>query len=107
MMNLENFLKENQHLGYEIKERKARVAATTSSRKRSSGIKEEELSMMFADIVELFGDKVFQNKNLKEFDLHSKWELSSRQTPSRLKKLVEQGLLLDHGGKPKSYQVKA
>lgn len=81
------------------------VATTPAPKKKAkSAISDSELDTMFVDIQATFADKSFKNRDLG--DLLDKWGLSSRQTPSRLKKLVDAGLLQDLGGSPKSYQVK-
>lgn len=80
------------------------VTPAKPKKKAKSAISDSELDTMFVDIEATFGDKSFKNKDLG--DLLDKWGLSARQTPSRLKKLVDAGLLQDLGGSPKSYQVK-
>ncbi len=64
----------------------------------------DEIQDLFENVIKLaFKDKEFKNK---DFHLLVADKYSNRQTPSRLKKLVEQGLLIDLGGSPKSYKVK-
>lgn len=66
-------------------------------------ISEEEVKELFNLIKIKFKDEPFQNKN---FHLIVADKYSNRQTPSRLKKLVNLGLLEDLGGTPKKYKVK-
>lgn len=66
-------------------------------------ISEEEVQELFNLIKIKFKDEPFQNKN---FHLLVADKYSNRQTPSRLKKLVNLGLLEDLGGTPKKYKVK-
>lgn len=63
----------------------------------------DEIQDLFENVIKLaFKDKEFKNK---DFHLLVADKYSNRQTPSRLKKLVEQGLLIDLGGSPKSYKI--
>lgn len=66
-------------------------------------ITDEEVKELFNLIKIKFKDEPFQNKN---FHLLVADKYSNRQTPSRLKKMVELGLLEDLGGTPKKYKVK-
>ena len=71
------------------------------TRATKKGITEEELVEMLEILQATFFDKKFKNSDLN--DVRAVMDLSARQTPSRLKKLVEQGELEDLGGSPKSY----
>lgn len=71
------------------------------TRTAKKGITEEELVEMLEVLKATFFDKKFKNSDLN--DVRAVMDLSARQTPSRLKKLVEQGELEDLGGSPKSY----
>lgn len=107
MKNLENFLIDNDHLGFITVERKATGAKTksTTARKKSSKITDSELTIMYDSLKEYFKVESFQNRDLAGAGLLEKWSLTNRQTPSRLKKLVAAGKLEDLGGSPKSYKV--
>lgn len=68
------------------------------------GITKEELDSMKEMLPVMFPEnKPFKNKELRILceELH----LTARQTPSRLKALVEEGFLGDLGGNPKQYKV--
>lgn len=67
------------------------------------GITDEELEQMTALIKAQFADKDFKNKDLTL--IQEELNLTARQTPSRLKKLVGKGILKDLGGSPKSYKL--
>lgn len=73
-----------------------------SKKTKSKGILDSELAMMLDDLKTLSG--VFGNKDLADF--LGKWGLTNRQTPSRLKKLADQGLLERYDTKPLTYSVK-
>lgn len=66
-----------------------------------SKIAVDELADILVVIKENFVDTTFQNKDLSPLIQN----LSARQTPSRLKRLVESGQLEDLGGSPKSYKL--
>jgi len=82
-------------------------AVTTGGRtvlsKTKSKIKSEETDNILLVAAERFGNKPFKNADIAP---HIK-DLSARQVPSRLKKLVESGHLQDLGGSPKAYQLVA
>lgn len=67
-----------------------------------SKIKSSETDTVLLVIVERFGSTKFQNKDIAPYVK----DLSARQIPSRLKKLVDAGKLADLGGTPKTYQLK-
>lgn len=74
------------------KEKNAKVKITT-----------DEIDDLFFNVVAIaFKEKDFKNK---DFHLLVSDKYSNRQTPSRLKKMVEKGYLKDLGGSPKTYQV--
>jgi hypothetical protein len=72
-----------------------------SAAKAVSKIKSEDLDLVLVRIAENFGTGSFQNKDIAPFIT----EFSSRQIPSRLKKLVDAGKLQDLGGAPKTYAL--
>lgn len=80
---------------------KAKPWATATSK----GLTEEELSEMKSLLITGYGKEItFKNSDL---DLVCEvLSLTKRQTPSRLKKLVDEGFLEDLGGSPKVYKVK-
>lgn len=64
----------------------------------------DEIQDLFENVIKIaFKDKEFKNK---DFHLLVADKYSNRQTPSRLKKMVENGWLEDLGGSPKTYKVK-
>jgi hypothetical protein len=67
----------------------------------TSAPKVNDLEDLYAIIVENFSVGTFKNKDLSAYVTF----LTSRQIPSRLKKLVESGILTDQGGTPKSYSI--
>ena len=80
------------------------VITSTPKKKKSkskSAINDTELDIMLEKIKENFAAGVkFQNKEIAPHVAHI---LTARQTPSRLKKLVDAGHLKSDEGKPKSY----
>ena len=68
-----------------------------------SKIKTSEVDGIIDIIAANFTGTAFQNKDLSP--LVSDLGLTSRQVPSRLKKLVDAGKLQDLGGSPKKYQL--
>ena len=104
MKDLGMLIKDNEDiLGYV-----AYMPANKTQKKRKTVkkvvIKDEDLLILFEDIKSTFGSEKFKNSDLKE--LCDKWNLTSRQTPSRLKKMADQGLLTRYETKPLTYQVK-
>lgn len=85
------------------------VATTTTQpapkpkAEKKSKISEDDLTGLVDVIKEHIGDKTFANKDLAPH-LDS-LGLTARQTPSRLKRLVEMGILSDEGGSPKKYKL--
>lgn len=71
--------------------------------KPKKGITESELEELFNLIKLKFKDESFKNK---EFHLMVADKYTNRQTPSRLKRMVEKDWLEDLGGTPKKYKVK-
>ena len=69
--------------------------------KIESKIKVDELDEILTIAKEFFPMSQFTNKDISQ---HVK-SLSARQIPSRLKKLVEAGEIVDCGGSPKSYSI--
>lgn len=67
------------------------------------GITEEELVEML-ELIQKEGLDEFKNSDLDV--VRAVMGLSARQTPSRLKKLVERGELEDKGGSPKVYSLR-
>lgn len=80
------------------------VVVAKAAPKAKGGIKEDELTALAETIKSHLSDKEFQNKDLAHF--LSDLGLTNRQTPSRLKKLAEIGVLEDLGGSPKKYKLK-
>lgn len=67
-----------------------------------SKIKGDEIDLVLNTIKENFATgQQFKNKDLSDLIK----SLTARQIPSRLKKLVEDGALVDCGGSPKSYSL--
>lgn len=66
-----------------------------------SKIKTSEVDEVLVVITENFPDSEFQNKDLSPLIK----TLTARQIPSRLKKLIESGELVDCGGSPKKYKL--
>ena len=66
-----------------------------------SKIKTAEVDEVLIVITENFPDSEFQNKDLSPLIK----TLTARQIPSRLKKLIESGELIDCGGSPKKYKL--
>lgn len=79
------------------------VTVTKAAPKKKTGITEDDINRLANVIKENFVDKSFQNRDLVPYlaDLG----LTNRQTPSRLKKLAEMGVLKDLGGTPKKYEL--
>lgn len=75
--------------------------AGTYGFKVESKIKSDELDQLLEVINSNFPNSKFQNKDVSEFVKN----LSARQIPSRLKKLVEAEELVDLGGNPKFYAL--
>lgn len=69
--------------------------------KVESKIKSDELDQLLEVINTNFPNSKFQNKDVSEFVKN----LSARQIPSRLKKLVEAEEIVDLGGNPKFYAL--
>ena len=92
--------------GYKRSDMKPMDVTFTSTPKKKksktkSAINNSELEVMLKKIKENFAVGVkFQNKEIAPHVAHI---LSARQTPSRLKKLVDAGHLKSDEGKPKSY----
>lgn len=86
---------------YPIKNRAGSGSKTVTTPSRSK-IKSSETDTVLLAIVERFGSTKFQNKDIAPYVT----DLSARQVPSRLKKLVDAGKLSDLGGSPKTYQLK-
>ena len=92
--------------GYKKEDIKPMEVTFTSTPKKKkskskSAINDSELDVMLEKIKENFAAGVkFQNKEIAPHVAHI---LSARQTPSRLKKLVDAGHLKSDEGKPKSY----
>jgi hypothetical protein len=66
-----------------------------------SKIKATEVDQVLDIIVKNFSGKEFKNKDLSPLVEG----LTARQVPSRIKKLVDAGHLVDLGGSPKSYKL--
>lgn len=62
--------------------------------KKKGGISQEELDEMKVIILATFKYEAFQNKHVSG-EVGDKMGLSSRQTPSRLKRLAEEGFLVE------------
>lgn len=79
------------------------VTVVKAAPKKKGGITEDDINRLAEVIKENFAGKSFQNKDLVPYlaDLG----LTNRQTPSRLKKLAEMGVLKDTGGTPKKYEL--
>lgn len=72
---------------------------------KKGGIKPEELEAMKELLKAGYSDGTpFKNKDISTV-MQNELGLSSRSTPSRLKRLVEEGFLEDLGGSPKSYKI--
>lgn len=72
---------------------------------KKQGIQVDELVKMKEILkISFINEKEFKNKDLGA--LQEELGINQRQTPSRLKRLVEEGFLEDLGGSPKSYKVK-
>lgn len=82
----------------ENKERQA-----NKEKPKPKGIQENELDYIMNIIKEKFNGIEFTNKNLYTYTAD---KFSIRQTPSRLKKLVESGKLENLGGTPSKYKIK-
>ena len=78
------------------------VAGTTTSGKTQ--ITEESLVELEELLRALKGTEAFQNKDLSI--ISESLGLTPRQMPSRLKRLVANGVLEDLGGSPKHYKLK-
>jgi hypothetical protein len=70
--------------------------------RKKTEVKSQEVDSVMQIIVERFSNQSFQNKDLSPHIT----DLSSRQIPSRLKKLVDGGKIEDLGGSPKTYKLK-
>ena len=81
---------------------KAEEKKAKAEKKAKVGIQEDELEMIKEVIKAEFPEREFKNKELHIFVSD---KLSVRQTPSRLKRLVNEGFLVDCGGSPKSYKL--
>lgn len=82
------------------------VVVQKPKKTKKTGIQLEELDAMKTILSTLYSDgEEFQNKDLN--GLREELDLNARQTPSRLKRLVEEGFLEDVGGTPKKYKVKS
>lgn len=85
-----------------IKNEKGEVKKMTN--KKKGAITQEELDQMNELIRNEFPNTEFQNKDLD--NVRDILGLSNRQTPSRLSKMVEQGMLTVVGdSKPKKYNI--
>lgn len=74
------------------------------AQKPKKGITQDEIIDLFQNVISIaFKEKEFNNKDFHKLVAD---KLSNRQTPSRLKKMVENGLLIDLGGSPKKYKIK-
>lgn len=108
MKTLSEIIKENNNFGIviETNSKKNRTSSPTlKPRTKSKGIQKHELDMMAESIKTVFGTEAFMNRDFAPKGLLEKWNLSNRQTPPRLKKLVQMGILEDLGGSTKSYKV--
>lgn len=83
----------------EMKENKKKKA---QQKKATTGVQEWELDLIKEVIKKEFSEREFKNKELHIFVSD---KFSVRQTPSRLKRLVKSGFLVDCGGSPKSYKI--
>lgn len=73
---------------------------------KKTGIQNDELDKMKIILNEMFPDKQeFKNNNITSI-MEEEIGINGRQTPSRLRKLVEQNFLEDLGGSPKKYKIK-
>lgn len=98
-INLREFDKEEADKAdqFEIEQKEAK------KKPKAKGITDEEIKELFENVVSIaFKDKQFQNKDFHKLVAD---KYSNRQTPSRLKKMKEFGLLEDLGGTPKTYQI--
>ena len=105
MKDMGKHLKDLNYLGYSGDEY---VVANKHKKQRtkSASITEVELLLIYKDLKNTFKDSYFSNSDLKDL-CSSKWNLTNRQTPSRLKKLYEQGLLeRESGSSPYRYKIK-
>lgn len=96
-LNQENFdlVMEQVDTGFNVKE------TTLVKPVAESKVKDSEVEGIIAIIKANFNDSEFQNKDLSPLVV----DLTARQIPSRLKKLVDAGKLQDLGGSPKKYKL--
>lgn len=83
--------------------RKAQSAAKAVTKAKKKGVQDDEVEKLAEIIKSNLVDKEFQNKDLAPF--LTELGLTARQTPSRLKRLAEIGVLKDLGGSPKKYKL--
>lgn len=81
----------------------APVKTEAPKAEKKSKIGEDDLTALTDLIKEKFPDKPFANKDIAPH--LQPLGLTARQTPSRLKRLVEMGVLSDEGGSPKKYKL--
>ena len=79
------------------------VTVAKAAPKKKGGITEDDINRLAEIIKANFAGKSFQNRDLVPY--LSDLGLTNRQTPSRLKKLAEMGVLKDLGGTPKKYEL--
>lgn len=77
------------------------TGSTFGGFKIESKIKTDELDQILAVIKSNFNTVKFQNKDVVQYIEN----LTARQVPSRLKKLVEANEIVDLGGNPKFYAL--
>lgn len=87
------------------KAQKAAKKAVAATKKK--GIQEDELTDLAELVKKHFPDKQFKNADLSKHLGELPYEMTARQTPSRLKRLVEMGVLESEDAKPsKLYKLK-
>ena len=106
MKDMGKHLKELNYLGY-VTDGYVVANKHKKQRVKSASITDTELLLMYKDLKDTFKDSCFSNSDLKDL-CSNKWNLTSRQTPSRLKKLYEQGLLdRESSSSPYKYKIKS
>lgn len=81
------------------------VVVKKVAKTKKGGIQVEELEAMKELLKAGYSDGTpFKNKDISTV-MQNELGLSNRATPSRLKRLSEEGFLEDLGGSPKSYKV--
>lgn len=81
------------------------VVVKKVTKTKKGGIQVEELEAMKELLKAGYSDGTpFKNKDISTV-MQNELGLSNRATPSRLKRLSEEGFLEDLGGSPKSYKV--